>query len=761
MPNWTTNQFVNSLLVGSRATNPTINYFLSDSGGAWSAQEAASFAAAAQSWMNVANLTFAQVGSAATAHFVENLSTTAALGAGTLADHTVPADAYASTTIVDVDIATNDPLVGRFAVDAEGWDNGGLTVGGDAHLTLIHEIGHGLGLDHSHSGGGGDPHVFPGVAGEQSAGTNNLNDVLHTVMSYRKGPDIRDNTMVPNDNNFGNAGTPMAFDIAAIQFLYGVNANFANGNDTYILPDAAAAGTFWTSIWDTGGTDAITYAGTRNATIDLRSATLQNEVGGGGFASKATGIFGGYTIAADFTNALADVNGETGVIIENASGGSGNDTIVGNNVNNILMGNGGNDSINGGSGNDNLIGGVGADSLNGGAGMDQAGYDSAAAAVRADLLLAATNTGDAAGDTYTSVEHLRGTNFNDVLLGSNVGNDIFGHIGNDKLIGRGGNDRLFGGTGNDILVGGLGGDVLNGGPGSDAASYEFATTSIRADLLVPGANTGEAAGDSYASIEHLWGSSNADTLLGDNNANDIFGFAGNDRLLGRDGNDRLFGGTSNDVLIGGTGGDFLSGGAGVDTASYEQATADVRADLFFYGQNMGEAGGDTYGDVESLTGSISNDVLLGNAGNNTLSSLGGNDRLFGRGGSDTVFGGIGADRLAGGFGGPTAADGSADTFLYTDINQSTVGLLGRDTIVDFTRTEGDRINLSAIDANAGLAGDQAFAFIGNAVFNGTAGQLRYDLPSRQVQADVNGNAAADFAIVVDIVANMMVGDFDL
>jgi serralysin len=72
------------------------------------------------------------------------------------------------------------------------------------------------------------------------------------------------------------------------------------------MKDVNAAGTFYSSIWDGGGTDEIRYTGAANATIDLRAATLKYEVGGGGFVSYAHGIFGGFTIA-------------NGVTIENAT----------------------------------------------------------------------------------------------------------------------------------------------------------------------------------------------------------------------------------------------------------------------------------------------------------------------------------------------------------------------------------------------------------------------------------------------------------
>jgi Ca2+-binding RTX toxin-like protein len=142
----------------------------------------------------------------------------------------------------------------------------------------------------------------------------------------------------------------MAVDIAALQGLYGANTNHHDGNDAYTLPTANASGTFYESLWDTGGVDTIRAGATgRDAVIDLNDATLRAEVGGGGFVSYARGIHGGFTIA-------------NGVLIEDATGCRGDDGLIGNEARNVLTG---------GDGDDRLTGGFGADRLTAGsAGRD-------------------------------------------------------------------------------------------------------------------------------------------------------------------------------------------------------------------------------------------------------------------------------------------------------------------------------------------------------------------------------------------------------
>jgi Ca2+-binding RTX toxin-like protein len=162
----------------------------------------------------------------------------------------------------------------------------------------------------------------------------------------------------------GWSGTLGAFDIAVLQARYGVHEH-NTGNDVYTLTDVADDA-FYQTIWDSGGTDTIRYDGDLNAQIDLTAATLDYSPTGGGVVSflynlpglpGSQEIKGGYTIA-------------NGVVIENATGGSGDDILIGNAADNVLTGNGGDDHLLGRDGDDRLHGGAGDDVLNGGAGND-------------------------------------------------------------------------------------------------------------------------------------------------------------------------------------------------------------------------------------------------------------------------------------------------------------------------------------------------------------------------------------------------------
>ncbi|MEM6382825.1 MAG: calcium-binding protein [Pseudomonadota bacterium] len=179
----------------------------------------------------------------------------------------------------------------------------------------------------------------------------------------------------------------------------------------------------------------------------------------------------------------------------------------------------------------------------------------------------AAGRGDSTGDSFSSIENVIGTNFEDSLRGDNVANTLEGRDGDDAMAGRGGDDTLLGGDGDDRLFGGDGADVLDGGDDSDTAVYRDATVGVSASLSAPGGNSGFAAGDTYISIENLEGSLFGDILVGDGGDNTLSGLAGSDVMAGGGGDDVLLGGNGGDNLSGDLGNDVLSGGLGMDLLS--------------------------------------------------------------------------------------------------------------------------------------------------------------------------------------------------
>ena len=578
----------------------TIHYFFfnSDSAdpspsGIWTIEQRISVGLAMQTWEHVANIHFEEVNTRAGAE-IALLNTTTATIAHFAGWSGVP-NAAASTSETratiwddkdDVNVTFKEADVGQVwtYLAARDLDNfsqvkspNGWGPDSSARYIVVHEIGHALGLKHPHDSGSTNGPIFPGVTGDKVPGTKGLNKALYSVMSYNTSAERSD--------------SPMALDIAAVQLIYGANKTYNNGNNTYYLPDptvplATAQGSDWGQpgkqyecIWDTGGIDEIVYNGSAKARIDLNPATLTGTAldGAGGFASYTSNttknLGRGYTIAGDVTNALADQDGVTGVIIENASGGSGDDSIRGNGVANVLHGNAGNDIIYGLSGHDTLYGDAGRDTLYGNNGNDSywlldlfgGKYDTAIdnGDGHDTVYLQTFAVGPATYTLYRDIE-------DGFLLGGREGFVLNGNSLNNFLQGTDLKETLNGAAGNDTLSGLRGNDTLNGGLGDDIYILNYVTNGASATVVEArrgGVDTVEVRRDLSSSIT-------AYTLGLEIENGKVLGDGGME-LIGNSLNNKLWGGLGHDILRGGIGNDHFYGGVGDDTYYlYETTTYD-------------------------------------------------------------------------------------------------------------------------------------------------------------------------------------------
>ena len=453
------------------------------------------------------------------------------------------------------------------------------------------------------------------------------------------------------------------------------------------------------------------------------------------------------TDIVDLSAILFAINGTVGN--DNPLNGTADDDIInGLAGNDAIFGLAGDDEINGGDGADRLIGGEGADVLNGGAGFDSADYREATSSVRFNVDTGGT-VGEAAGDTFSSLERYYLSNFNDIITGSSANEFFYGEDGNDQINGGGGIDRIYGGEGNDVqrgqdgndtLYGSAGSDQLNGGTGFDVANYSLASAAVVVNMLTGGTG-GDAAGDSYFGIEAVYGSNFDDFITGNNSANEIRGGEGFDTINGGGGNDRIFGSV---------GGDIIDGGAGTDIVNFTLATSAVG--LILGGAGLfGEAATATFISIEwvfgsdfddSITGDAENNRLEGRDGNDTLNGEAGNDRLLGGDGNDIINGGDGVDTIFGQDGDDVMTGGDGNDFFFGGAGaDSHDGGTGTDTVSYLASSSGLTVNMSGLGtASTGDAVGDSFISIERIFGSGFDDNLIGDINDNTLL----GNGGADY-----------------
>ncbi len=498
--------------------------------------------------------------------------------------------------------------------------------------------------------------------------------------------DANDNTLIGNKGNDSLLG--------------------GDGNDTLrggLGSDILTGGDGW-------GVDSADYSDTNSAvTVNLFTGAASGGSGNDVLSGIETVIGSGFNDTLTGGNAdgntLFGGNGNDTLLGGNSfsimlDGGNGNDTLIsGNSVFNWMNGGSGNDSLVGGDGSDTLIGGLGSDILKGGnnyywGDVDWADYSNASASETVNLSAGTASGGDGS-DILSGIEAVRGSSYNDILIGDANDNTLEGADGNDTLAGGDGSDTLTGGLGDDILAGG-------GGKGFDWANYTDASSSVTVNLAT-GLASGGSGNDTLSGIEGVTGSSSNDKLTGDANDNTLNGGKGDDWVMGGLGNDTLLGGDK-----------------GFDWASYSDAASAVTVDLTL-GTASGGSGDDALSGIEAVIGSKFGDTLTGDANDNTLKGGAGNDMLDGKEGFNTLIGGSGNDVFK------FTTTGHIDTINDYNVANDTIQLENSVfTALITTGTLGAgqfRIGTQAIDAND---------FI---IYNKVAGELLYD-------ADGNGAGAA-------------------
>jgi Ca2+-binding RTX toxin-like protein len=575
--------------------------------------------------------------------------------------------------------------------------------------------------------GGGDSDIYyvnsvSDVVTEASGFAAGIADEIRTSVSYIASANVEKLTLLAGAGAINGTGNALN--------------NTITGNES----NNTLTGLAGNDTLDGGGGVDVLVGGTGNDTyvVDSTTDTITESLNEGTDTIESSV---NYTIAS-----LSNIENLTltGTTATNAVGNGGDNRITGNSIANALQGRAGNDTINGGAGADTMIGGDGNDTYV----VDDAN----------DTITELTGINSGKDVVQTSVTYTLGDNVEYLTMSSSAGaisgtgnelnNRLTGNSFANTLTGLEGNDQLNGGLGNDTMIGGLGndkyylnvtGDVVTEGAdeGTDTmfvsgpAGSNWTMADNVENLKIQGLVAQNAAGNELDNV-----------MTGNGQANALSGGDGNDTLNGGRGADTMTGGLGDDTFYVDNVGDVVNENPGEGT---DLVNATITYTLLDDFENLNLMGSNAI----NGTGNGLANLITGGAGANVLFGLGGNDTISGGAGNDTIIGGSGADVINGGTG--------TDTFKFTAIGDSGTAGPAMDSIVNFQ--SGEKIDLSAIDADAGTAGDQAFVLDTNGT--AAAGEVLVSVSGSTATVSVylnDGDTTADMRFTVTLAAGVTSAD---
>ncbi|REL30842.1 beta strand repeat-containing protein [Thalassotalea euphylliae] len=642
---------------------------------------------------------------------------------------------YSSATgSVVVDLASN------LAQGADGTDllSSIENVVGSAHNDVLL----GNNGDNLLTGGLGNDSLVGGAGNDTASYQDSIGGVDVDLANNNATGAAGNDTLVQIENIIGSVHNDKLIGNSLANTLTGGLGNdILDGGDGIDTASYLEAGSGVTVDLSTGQSSGGAGNDTLSAIENVIGSNFNDQLSGDGLDNVLTGGLGddvlngqGGIDTASYSDAKTSV--EVSLALGNASGGSGNDTliaienIVGSEHSDSLHGDSGDNRLDGGAGNDVLQGAQGNDVLVGGLGRDTASYANADGAVVVNLANGVASGADGS-DTLFSIENVVGSAFDDQLTGNSASN---------------------------VLRGGLGSNVLDGGAGTDEANYDWSTSGVEVDLQAQTA-MGTGFSDQLVSIETARGSEHNDILRAGLNSN----------LVGGKGNDELYSGTGINSLDGGEGNDVINIQLNAGDENISKAAGDEGNDWLKLTSDAGTVINLTSGEItidnslrynvntiENVQATAFADEIVGNEQDNTLMGMAGNDRLIATAGNDMLDGGEGNDWLD-----YSGVNNSANSNAIANDQGVFVSLAsgqviknsGVDTVINVENVKGTAQNDTLIGDQSsnqllGMAGnDTLIGGAGNDLLEGGEGNNQFDGGSDQ---DTVSYAWSNIGVTADL-----------